>query len=220
MFGEFVEIVKAIQYQGQIQKRTQRDQTLAFKSLQRTPGHARACRQFSLRQVHGKTPCLKPHCNSGLYLLHRLEINSQYIAYSYILYDIIVEILPIHIKRSYNQLPVFLAGWRLLYPQIASGKRTLAQGVLDTTGNIKVAQQILGHAHLGTTADRYIRVDQHAMVSALAAVKTGAERRAAQRTWPSRKAAQYAFSYDDQTIAELERTIGQASGLESAEEAS
>jgi hypothetical protein len=65
-----------------------------------------------------------------------------------------------------------------------------------------------------------MRVDQHAMVDTLAAVKTGAERRAAQRTWPSRKAAQYAFSYDDQTIAELERTIGQASGLEPAEEES
>jgi hypothetical protein len=74
---------------------------------------------------------------------------------------------------------------------------TLAQGFLDTTGNIKVAQEI------------------HAMVNALAAVKTGAERSAAQRTWPSRKAAQYAFEYDDQTIAELERAIEQASGLKS-----
>jgi integrase/recombinase XerD len=99
-------------------------------------------------------------------------------------------------------------------------RHTLAQGVLDTTGNIKVAQEILGHAHLSTTADLYMRVDQHAMVDALAAVKTGAERRAAQRTWPSPRAAQYAFSYDDQTIAELERTIGQASGLEPAEEES
>ena len=99
-------------------------------------------------------------------------------------------------------------------------RHTLAQGVLDTTGNIKVAQEILGHAHLSTTADLYMRVDQHAMVSALAAVKTGAERSAAQRTWPSRKAAQYAFDYDDQTIAELERAIEQASGLKSAGEES
>jgi integrase/recombinase XerD len=90
-------------------------------------------------------------------------------------------------------------------------RHTLAQGVLDTTGNIKVAQEILGHAHLSTTADLYMRVDQHAMVSALAAAKTGAERSAAQRTLPSGKAAQYAFDYDDQTIAELERTIKQAS---------
>jgi site-specific recombinase XerC len=99
-------------------------------------------------------------------------------------------------------------------------RHTLAQGVLDTTGNIKVAQEILGHAHLSTTADLYMRVDQHAMVSALAAVKTGAERSAAERTWPSRKAAQYVFDYDDQTIAELERAIEQASGLKSEGEES
>lgn len=99
-------------------------------------------------------------------------------------------------------------------------RHTLAQGVLDTTGNIKVAQEILGHAHLSTTADLYMRVDQHAIVTALAAVKTGAERSATQRTWLSSKEAQYAFRYDDQTIAELERTIEQASGLEPAEEES
>jgi integrase/recombinase XerD len=92
-------------------------------------------------------------------------------------------------------------------------RHTLAQGVLDTTGNIKVAQEILGHAHLSTTADLYMRVDQHAMVSALAAAKAGADRTTAQRTQPSGKAAQYAFDYDDQTIAELERAIDQASRL-------
>ena len=99
-------------------------------------------------------------------------------------------------------------------------RHTLAQGVLDTTGNIKVAQEILGHAHLSTTADLYMRVDQHAIVTALAAVKTGSERSRTQRTWPSRKAAQYAFDYDDQTVAELERTIEQASRLEPGEEES
>jgi site-specific recombinase XerC len=41
--------------------------------------------------------------------------------------------------------------------------------VLETTGNVKVAQEILGHSHLSTTADLYLRVDQHAMVTALAA---------------------------------------------------
>ncbi len=92
-------------------------------------------------------------------------------------------------------------------------RHTLAQGVLDTTGNIKVAQEILGHAHLSTTADLYMRVDQHAMVSALAAAKTGADRTAAQRRQPSVIATQYAFDYDDQTIAELDRTIEQASAL-------
>jgi site-specific recombinase XerC len=48
-----------------------------------------------------------------------------------------------------------------------------AQGVLDTTGNIKVTQEILGHDHLSTTADLYMRVDQQGMVSSLTAVKTG-----------------------------------------------
>ncbi len=93
-------------------------------------------------------------------------------------------------------------------------RHTLAQGVLDTTGNIKVAQEILGHSHLSTTADLYLRVDQHAMVTALAAAKSSTERAPKQRSWPSAKAAQYAFDYDDETISELERAIAQASGVE------
>ncbi len=92
-------------------------------------------------------------------------------------------------------------------------RHTLAQGVLDTTGNIKVAQEILGHSHLSTTADLYLRVDQHAMVTALAAAQSSTERATKQRSWPSAKAAQYAFAYDDKTISELERTIAQASGV-------
>jgi integrase/recombinase XerD len=93
-------------------------------------------------------------------------------------------------------------------------RHTLAQSVLDTTGNIKVAQEILGHSHLSTTADLYLRVDQHAMVTALAAAKSSTERAKKQNSWPSVKAAQYAFDYDDETIAELERAIAQASGIE------
>jgi hypothetical protein len=93
-------------------------------------------------------------------------------------------------------------------------RHTLAQGVLETTGNIKVAQEILGHSNLSTTADLYLRVDQHAMVTALVAVKSSTERATNQRSWPSAKAAQYAFDYDDETIAELERTIAQGSGVE------
>jgi site-specific recombinase XerD len=54
-------------------------------------------------------------------------------------------------------------------------RHTLAQGVLDTTGNLKVAQEILGHSHLSTTADLYLRVDQRAMVTALALAKSSAE---------------------------------------------
>ena len=93
-------------------------------------------------------------------------------------------------------------------------RHTLAQGVLETTGNIKVAQEILGHSHLSTTADLYLRVDQHAMVTALVAAKSSTERAKKQHSWPPVKAAQYVFEYDDETIAELERTIAQASAVE------
>jgi integrase/recombinase XerD len=93
-------------------------------------------------------------------------------------------------------------------------RHTLAQGVLETTGNIKVAQEILGHSHLSTTADLYLRVDQNEMVRALVAAKSSTERAAKEQSWPSAKVAQYAFDYDDKTISELERTIAQASGVE------
>jgi integrase len=69
-------------------------------------------------------------------------------------------------------------------------RHTLAQGVLETTGNIKVAQEILGHSNLSTAADLYLRVDQHAMVTALVAAKSSTERATNQRSWPSTKAAQ------------------------------
>ena len=92
-------------------------------------------------------------------------------------------------------------------------RHTLAQGVLDTTGNIKVAQEILGHSHLSTTADLYLRVDQHAMVTALAGQSPALSEPTKHHSWPSAKAAQYVFDYDDETISELERTIAQASGV-------
>ncbi|MGA2348703.1 MAG: hypothetical protein ABSF93_22025, partial [Candidatus Sulfotelmatobacter sp.] len=91
----------------------------------------------------------------------------------------------------------------------------LAQGVLDTTGNIKVAQEILGHSHLSTTADLYLRVDQHAMVTALAAAKSSTEQAKKHHSWPSARAAQYVFAYDDETISELERAIAQTSAVKS-----
>ncbi len=86
--------------------------------------------------------------------------------------------------------------------------------MLESTGNIKVAQEILGHSHLSTTADLYLRVDQQSMVTALAAAKSSTERATMQRSWPSAKAAQYAFDYDEETISELERTIAKGSGVE------
>jgi hypothetical protein len=93
-------------------------------------------------------------------------------------------------------------------------RHTLAQGVLDTTGNIKVAQEILGHSHLSTTADLCLHVDHHAMVTALVTAQSNTKRTTEQRPRPPVKTAQYDFDYDDETIAELERTIAQASGGE------
>ena len=52
------------------------------------------------------------------------------------------------------------------------------------------------------------------MVTALAAAKSSTERATMQRWWPSAKAAQYVFDYDDETISELERAIAQASDIE------
>ena len=86
--------------------------------------------------------------------------------------------------------------------------------MLEATGNIKVAQEILGHSHLSTTTDLYLRVDQQAMVTALAAAKPSTDKTTNEHSWPSSKAAQYAFDYDDETISELERAIARACGVE------
>jgi hypothetical protein len=48
----------------------------------------------------------------------------------------------------------------------------------------------------------------------LAAAKSSAEQTTRQQSWPSVKAAQYVFDYDDETISELERAIAQASVVE------
>lgn len=87
-------------------------------------------------------------------------------------------------------------------------RHTLAQGVLDTTGNIKVAQEILGHRHLTTTADLYMTVDQNTMVNALVRTRASGER--SMKNTPPSTATQYAFPYDAQTINELEHTIANA----------
>jgi site-specific recombinase XerC len=91
-------------------------------------------------------------------------------------------------------------------------RHTLAQGVLDATGNIKVAQEILGHFHLTTTTDLYIKVDQNAMVSALVQAKANSDR--SKINTPSSPATQYAFAYYDETISELDRAIAHAASVE------
>ena len=87
-------------------------------------------------------------------------------------------------------------------------RHTVAQGVLEITGNLKVTQELLGHAHLSTTADLYITVDPRVLVDAVAAVKARAD---TAQAGPHRSAdaprERYAFAYDEVTIDELERAV-------------
>jgi integrase/recombinase XerD len=87
----------------------------------------------------------------------------------------------------------------------------LAQQVYETAG-VKVAQEILGHKHVSTTADTYAHVDQKAMVAAI--VEVEARRRARVATPPElrRVEQRYAFAYDRSTIAELEAICGGVTG--------
>ncbi len=50
-------------------------------------------------------------------------------------------------------------------------RHTLAQAIVDM-GNLKVAQDILGHRHLETTADVYASTDQRAMIEAVSEAKS------------------------------------------------
>lgn len=83
-------------------------------------------------------------------------------------------------------------------------RHTLAQGVLDLTGNLKVAQEILGHAHISTTADIYTRVDPVSLVTALAAVKSSFNATSDPTVPAPSEERRYVFAYDADTIAELE----------------
>jgi integrase/recombinase XerD len=92
-------------------------------------------------------------------------------------------------------------------------RHTLAQGVLEVTGNLKVVQDILGHAQISTTADQYMHVDHPAIVKAVAAVAANfAKSVAPVSTAPHRDA--YAFPYDESTVQELENAASQAQETE------
>jgi site-specific recombinase XerC len=87
-------------------------------------------------------------------------------------------------------------------------RHTVAQGILETSGNLKVAQALLGHAHLSTTADLYLTVDPRALVDAVAAVKTRADAAPyAHGHGAEAPRTRYAFAYDALTIEELERAV-------------
>jgi integrase/recombinase XerD len=85
-------------------------------------------------------------------------------------------------------------------------RHTLAQGVLDLTGNLKIAQELLGHAHISTTGDLYTRVDAPSLVKAISAVKAISDGNTGSPSSPA-QVPRYAFPYDADTIAELEHSI-------------
>jgi integrase len=94
-------------------------------------------------------------------------------------------------------------------------RHTLAQAVLETTGNLKVAQELLGHAQITTTADLYMHVDESALVKALATVKSTFDHtnNQARGSASNQPAERYAFGYDEVTILELEKAVSQPKGV-------
>jgi hypothetical protein len=88
-------------------------------------------------------------------------------------------------------------------------RHTLAQALVDL-GHLKVAQDILGHQHLETTADVYAQTNQHALVEALSEASSylDAEPRGAhiQTNHPGQPlASRYVFAYDEITLHELDQ---------------
>jgi hypothetical protein len=81
--------------------------------------------------------------------------------------------------------------------------------VLETTGNLKVAQELLGHAQLTTTADLYMHVDERSLVAAVAAVKNrfdqGKNQALPHAPEEPLASERYAFAYDEMTIEELDK---------------
>jgi integrase/recombinase XerD len=92
-------------------------------------------------------------------------------------------------------------------------RHALAQALVDTAG-LKVAQEVLGHAHVSTTAASYAHVDEQAMVRALARVNDLADlaaRRSAPTTGAGGRpgaATGFAFDYDAETVRELDAAAG------------
>jgi integrase/recombinase XerD len=89
-------------------------------------------------------------------------------------------------------------------------RHTLAQTLVDQ-GQLKVAQDLLGHRHLSTTADIYATTDQQAMVQAVFAAKSLFETermQVLQRRDPGQGASSpdsYVFLYDEMTLQELDQ---------------
>ena len=80
-------------------------------------------------------------------------------------------------------------------------RHTVATHVVAASG-VAVAQQLLGHRHVGTTVDTYAHVDTHALVAAVADVER--QTRAQRTILTAGRGGRYAFHYDSRTVAELE----------------
>lgn len=89
-------------------------------------------------------------------------------------------------------------------------RHALAQAVVDVAG-LKVAQEMLGHAHLSTTADTYAHVDEQAMVVAVERARELFDVQAV-RGRPSAERGGYVFPYDAATLAELDAAAGEDPG--------
>ncbi len=92
-------------------------------------------------------------------------------------------------------------------------RHALAQALVDTTG-LKVAQEVLGHAHISTTAGSYARVDEPAMVQALERVRNLFELSAREppRASDALPSDEYVFAYDPATAAALDAAALNAEG--------
>jgi len=85
-------------------------------------------------------------------------------------------------------------------------RHALAQALVDTAG-LKVAQEVLGHANVSTTARTYCRVDEAAMVQALAAAREILDAPRAAVSDGARNGG-FVFDYDPVTLSELEQAAG------------
>ena len=94
-------------------------------------------------------------------------------------------------------------------------RHALAQALVDTAG-LKVAQEVLGHAHISTTAATYARVDEPAMVRALERVADLFElsARGPERVTDTPIQDGYVFAYDRATAAALDAAPGQSVDVE------
>lgn len=93
-------------------------------------------------------------------------------------------------------------------------RHAVARAVVEVAG-IKAAQELLGHAHITTTADTYARVD---LPELLKAVNDARSRTSDEHLGPPSVAAssRYVFSYDPETLTELD-LITDPSGSDSAD---